>query len=232
MSRSPQRRDEETATGERQPEDRVDAGETHDFVRAGDYTPAVRPGLLLMVILIGALDAAAQTKAPSVAETQECGGCAELAQYWQQMYEQGHLRGTLVEATLPGAFGGPRLITPSWFLLIPELNRKFPGKSMRAEGVVVTPPVVACDLTRAEVTALVELRFWVLLDSGDQIAFAVRTPYAWSSRTRLDPRFPFRSQGSSTSWSVSETAIGSINPAGNLQDIFSGFLQWLRAAEH
>jgi len=125
------------------------------------------------------------------------------------------------------------LKTNYWFLLIPELNRKFPQKMMMAEGVVVTPPVVECDLTRAEVTATVELRFWVLLDVGDQIAFAVQTPYAWSSRTRLDPRFPFRSQGSSTSWNVSTTNIGPLDPSeGYLSDLFFGFLQWLRAAEH
>jgi hypothetical protein len=184
------------------------------------------------VILAGALEAAAQTNAPVVG--QECGGCAELKQYWQGLYEQGTLRGTVVEATLPSGFLGPRLKTNYWFLLIPELNRKFPQKVMMAEGVVVTPPVVECDLTRAEVTATVELSFWVELgSSGDQIAFSVRTLYAWNSRTRLDPRFPFRSQGSSTSWNVSTTNIGPLDPSeGYLSDLFFGFLQWLRAAEH
>src|ERR1700742_2189718 len=168
--------------------------------RAVSILRPVRHGLLLTLLLAGALNAAAQTNASAVAAP-ECGGCAELRQYWQQLYEQGRLRGTVEETTLPQGFP-VRLKTTNWFLLIPEINRKFPNMMLTVDGAVVTPPVVACDLAQTEVTATVDLTFRVLFSSGNQIVFTVRTPYAWSSRARLDPQFPFRPQGSSTAWTL------------------------------
>jgi hypothetical protein len=172
---------------------------------------SVTAGLTLLLAVV--LNVRAQTATsvpPSSAEphTTTC-DCQEWKDDWKRRYDEGKLSTVLLSDTELPEVVPLRLNSDCYWIILPELLRKFPGCEISAgrsgcwdsecgDGKLeiraepATPPVVDCN---NGVTASFLMRWDVTYAQSPyrSFAFQVRVDVRFDPRDRFHPRFPLRS---------------------------------------